>query len=272
MGFMVVRTEEEKRVNLNEISTLIIENTDVSITVYLMAELIAHKIKVIFCDGKRNPVSELLPYYGSHDTSSKIRQQVKWTKNQKAIVWKEIVRQKLYQQATLLRECGKDEENKMLMTYVDQVEIGDTTNREGHGAKVYFNAMFGNSFVRHTDGVINAALDFGYTVLLSAFNREIVANGYLTQMGIFHDNTFNQFNLGSDFMEAFRPLVDRAVINSHFDVFERDEKNVIINILNDKIIIDGKMQFVNNAIGIYVRGAIDALENGNTNLIYMYEI
>ena len=31
---------------------------------------------------------------------------------------------------------------------------------------------------------------------LSAFNREIVSNGYITQIGLFHDNMFNQFNLG----------------------------------------------------------------------------
>lgn len=46
----------------------------------------------------------------------------------------------------------------------------------------------------------NAALNYGYGIILSAFNREIVMNGYITQIGLFHDYMFNQFNLGCDLM------------------------------------------------------------------------
>lgn len=56
-----------------EISTILIESTAVSLTTSLLAELMRRKIKVIFCDEKKNPSSELISYYGSHDTSNKIR-------------------------------------------------------------------------------------------------------------------------------------------------------------------------------------------------------
>ena len=56
MGFLVVRSEEEtKKVHLDEISVLILENTAVSITGSLISALSEKKIKVIFCDEKRNP-------------------------------------------------------------------------------------------------------------------------------------------------------------------------------------------------------------------------
>ncbi len=71
----------------------------------------------------------------------------------------------------------------------------DSTKREGHAAKVYFNALFGMDFTRADDNPINAALNYGYSMILSAINREITAAGYLTQIGIFHQNTFNPFNL-----------------------------------------------------------------------------
>ena len=75
-GYLVVRSEDIiKRINLDEISVLIIENTAVSITCCLIAALSEKKIKVIFCDEKRNHSCELVSYYGSHDTSMKIRQQ-----------------------------------------------------------------------------------------------------------------------------------------------------------------------------------------------------
>ena len=73
MGYMVVRSEETKRIYLDEISMVIIENIAVSITGCLLAELNARKIKVILCDEKRNPASELVSLYGSHDCSLKIK-------------------------------------------------------------------------------------------------------------------------------------------------------------------------------------------------------
>ena len=64
------------KIHLGEISTVLIESTAVSITTSLLSELMKKKIKVIFCDEKRNPSSELIGYYGSHDTSNKVRKQI----------------------------------------------------------------------------------------------------------------------------------------------------------------------------------------------------
>ncbi len=76
MNYLVVRSDETIKIYIGEISTIMIENTAVSLTVALLSELTKRKIKVVFCDEKRNPSSELMPYYGSHDTSSKIRNQI----------------------------------------------------------------------------------------------------------------------------------------------------------------------------------------------------
>lgn len=73
LGYLVVRNEEVTKIHLSEISTILIESTAATVTTSLLAELTKKKIKVIFCDEKRNPSSELVGYYGSHDTSNKIR-------------------------------------------------------------------------------------------------------------------------------------------------------------------------------------------------------
>lgn len=211
LGYLVVRGQETVKVHLNEIAVVIIENTAVSLTAYLLSELIKHKIKVIFCDEKRNPSSELVPYYGSHDTSMKVKKQCEWTKENKSAVWTEIVTEKIRKQAELLTKKEKHESN-ILYQYIEEVEFADVTNREGHAAKVYFNALFGKEFTRTTDSPINAALNYGYTLILSMISREIVTNGYITQLGLFHDNMFNQFNLASDIMEPYRPIVDEMVV------------------------------------------------------------
>lgn len=75
MGYMVVRDAENTvKIHIDEISLLIIENTATSVTTALLSKLTASKVKVIFCDEKRNPSSELVSYYGSYDCSKAIKE------------------------------------------------------------------------------------------------------------------------------------------------------------------------------------------------------
>lgn len=272
MGYMVVRQDETTKIFLNEISTVIIETTAVSITGTLMCELVKNKIKVVFCDEKRNPSSELMPYYGSHDTSAKIRNQVAWGDEIKASVWTEIVIEKIQKQRQVLEEIMKTDEATLLQRYIDEVQYGDATNREGHAAKVYFNALFGKNFTRTSDCNINAALNYGYSIILSSFTREIVANGYITQIGLFHDNMFNQFNLASDLMEPFRPIVDKVVYDMELHTFDKEEKRYLINMLNHTVRINDRAEYVNNAIKIYCKSIFDALGDKDTALIKFYSV
>lgn len=269
MGYMVVRSDVTTKIFIHEISILLIESTAVSMTSCLLSELTKQKVKVIFCDEKRNPHSELLPYYGSHDTSVKIRAQIQWNLDDKKNIWTAIIREKISKQAEFLENLKK-EEALLLREYISQIEYGDSTNREGHAAKVYFNALFGKEFSRSEDNPYNAALNYGYSILLSTFNREIVSNGYLTQIGLFHDNMFNPFNLACDLMEPWRILVDQKVFDMQPIMFEHKEKMMIVNILNEEIIIGGKREVINNAIKIYCRSIFDAISEKDISLIKFY--
>lgn len=272
MGYMVVRQEETTKIFLNEISTVLIETTAVSITGTLMCELMKNKIKVIFCDEKRNPSSEVVPYYGSHDTSAKIRNQIAWNNDIKAAVWTEIVTEKIRKQKELLDRISKFEESMLLQSYIEEIQYGDATNREGHAAKVYFNALFGMDFTRSADCNINAALNYGYSIVLSSFTREIAANGYITQVGLFHDNMFNQFNLASDLMEPFRPLVDQTVYNMDLHMFEKEQKRELVNVLNQTVRINERSEYVNNAVKIYCKSVFDALSDKDVSIIKFYSL
>lgn len=269
MDYMIVRQNEITKIHLSEVSLLLIESTSVSLTSYLLCELTKRKIKVIFCDEKRNPSSELIGYYGSHDTSLKVKKQMEWSSQLKAFVWTEIVTEKIRNQKIFLEELNKSEAN-LLEEYIVDIHIGDITNREGHAAKVYFNAVFGMDFSRTLEHPINSALNYGYSILLSAFNREITANGYITQIGLFHDNMFNQFNLGSDLMEPFRILVDRCVYKMNPQKFEQEEKISLVNLLNEEVFIDGKKNYINNAIKIYCRSVFEAINENDVSLIRFY--
>lgn len=270
MGYMVVRGDEIKRVFVDEIAVLVIENPAVSFTGCLMESLVEKKVKVIFCDSKRNPFAELAPHHGSHDSSLKIRTQAVWSKGIKDAVWTEIVSEKIRKQAEFLLEINRDREYDLLLSYISQIETGDASNREGHAAKVYFNALFGMDFTRSADIPVNAALNYGYSIILSAMNREIAANGYLTQLGIFHNNMFNHFNLGSDLMEPFRIIVDRYVYRMNLCDFGKEEKHKLWGMLNDTVRIDNTQQVLINAVKIYVRSVFDAINDEDISKICFF--
>lgn len=149
--------------------------------------------------------------------------------------------------------------------------MGDVTNREGYAAKVYFNALFGLGFLRAEECAINAALNYGYGLILSAFNREIVKNGYITQLGLYHDNMFNQFNLGSDLMEPFRIVVDRLVVELQPEMFDHEEKIYMLEVFEKYVKIADRKETVLNAIKIYTKSIFDALEDQDTSLIRLYK-
>lgn len=267
---LVIRNDNVTKINLSEIAVLLIESTAVSITTSLLAELTKKKIKVIFCDEKRMPSSELMGYYGSHDTSLKYKKQIEWTAEMKKLVWSEIVSEKIRKQSEFLTEMNR-QESALLNQYISEILPGDESNREGHAAKVYFNALFGMDFSRTLDCNINAALNYGYSIILSAFAREVVSQGYFTQLGIFHDNMFNQFNLACDLMEPFRVLVDRKVVHMKLAEFSSKEKMELVDILNQTIYIDGNREYVSKAMRIYSKSVFDALNESDLSIIKFYQ-
>ena len=113
----------------------------------------------------------------------------------------------------------------------------------------------------------NSCLDYGYAVLLSSVNRVIAALGYSTELGIFHDNMYNRYNLGSDLMEPLRPLVDRMVLDMNPTAFSTECKRVLASLLNQKVVLDGKTMYLSNAMPIYVKSVTDALENDDSDML-----
>ena len=268
LSHLVVRQDGNRvqKIYLKDISHIIVNTTEASITFALLNEIVKNKIKLIYCDESRNPTAEVSALYSSYNTSEKIRLQIKWDEYTKGEVWQLIVKQKIKNQKNLLEVSGKSE-YALLEKYIEEVELKDGTNREGHAAKVYFNALFGKSFSRSDDTNINAALNYGYSILLASINRQVVSNGYLTQIGIPHDNIFNQFNLSSDLIEPWRWLVDNQVYNNKIEIFDKEEKIELINLINEFVTIDNKYCRVNQALEIYIRSVFDALNNRDVSLL-----
>ena len=177
----------------------------------------------------------------------------------------DVYKRQIQNQAKNLFYKNKIESYDMLLRYAMNVDNGDISNREGHSAKVYFNALFGNEFNRDLDGFINRALNYGYSIVLSSINREIKSLGYLTELGVHHIGESNPFNLSCDFIEPLRPLIDSLVIKEI--VNEADYKEKYINLLSMKVKYNGKEIILDNAIHLYVEDLLNYLKTGNEERI-----
>ncbi len=259
--FLVVKHDsDETYIHLSEIDTIIVDSISVSISAYLLKELSDNKINIIFCDEKHNPYGELSSFYSRHNSSKKIKEQFEWKKALKDELWTKIVENKIINQANLLKKIHS-EKYELVISYVSEITPGDKTNREGHSAKVYFNELFGKRFSRNDDSNINAALNYGYAVLLSTINKEIINNGFLTQMGIHHKNEYNEFNLTCDLMEPFRVLIDYFVYFNQKREFDKEYKLDIVNIFNKNYNYMGKKYILKDIIKMYVKNTLDAMED-----------
>lgn len=258
--FLVVKQDnDEKYVHLSEIDTIIVDSIAVSISTYLLKELSDSKINIIFCDEKHNPFGELSSYYSSHNTSKKIQKQINWLKENKDKMWQNIIKNKIINQALMMKKINSNK-YELLLTYIEDVLSADKTNREGHAAKVYFNELFGKDFVRNESDNINAALNYGYAILLSTINKEVISNGYLTQIGIHHKNEFNEFNLSCDLMEPFRIVIDNFVYYNQEKELNTEFKLDIVNIFNSRYTYENKKYTLKDIIKLYVKNTLEALD------------
>lgn len=245
-------------IHLSEVDILLLETTDIVLSTMLIKRLVDENILVIFCDDKRLPTAYLMPYYGRHDSSLQLSRQIAWNEDVKAEIWTTIIAQKILNQAFYLGSCGFLEKSQSVIDLYHGLDLFDSSNREGHAARIYFNTLFGNDFSREQDSDINAALDYGYTLILSMFAREIVLSGCMTQFGLKHTNQFNQFNLASDIMEPFRPIIDRIVYENRNSSFVKIKRE-LFTIFSDTFHYNDKDMYLSNIISDYTKKVIQAL-------------
>ncbi len=268
LNYLVIRGEKNVRILMDEISTLIVASTQVSLTAAAISRLMDHHVKIIFCDGRWNPQGEVIPYAGNYNASGNLLEQIGWSKENKDILWKTIIKAKLTRQAYVLKKNSNLDMAKLLYEYIDSVVDGDATNREGLGAKVYFESLFGLGFQRRRDSdERNTFLNYGYSIILSAVSREIATAGYCLQLGIHHIGATNPFNLACDFVEPLRPLVDMYIVQNK--VNKENFKKVFNSMLEAEVKIAGRTCFLDNAIKSYVNSLLGSLKDGDWSQIRM---
>lgn len=199
-----------RTIPVEDIGYVLLENQQISITLPLLNALAGNNAAVIVCTDKMMPNAMLLNLDSNSIQGERYREQMNASEPLKKNLWKQTVEAKIRNQAALLNKLDKD--GDILKPYWQNVKSGDSDNREGIAAKLYWDELFGEDFVRYRTGdTPNEMLNYGYMVLRAAVARSLMGSGLLPAFGIHHRNRYNSFPLADDIMEPYRPFVDEIV-------------------------------------------------------------
>ncbi|UQS85966.1 type II CRISPR-associated endonuclease Cas1 (plasmid) [Nicoliella spurrieriana] len=254
------------QIPISDINIVLVDTTQAVITSALISRLNEQQVKIIFTDDKKMPICETVNNMPNNRSVELLRQQFNWDENRKVFLWTQIVMAKIKNQINVIKGLAGD--YNLLEYELNKVEVNDVTNREAVVARKYFPMLFDQiQFSRHNPNEhFNDALNYGYSILLSMVNKKIVSDGYITYIGIHHHSDNNAFNLGSDLMEPFRPIIDAWVSFQNFEYLTPKLKYGLVSLLNLEINFNGKRTLLMNAINSYVHDCLMFLTDGKKNV------
>lgn len=267
---IIDKDESSIKVPLEDISYILIEDSSTILTTRLLAELGKNAISLIVCDEKFEPTSIMYPYNYHFKQLDVFSHQLEIDDSIKNEFWNQIVKRKIENSIRVLEMTSKEEfPISKLTEYINEITDGDSKNREGLAAKMYFRSLFGSNFIRFYDDNVNAALNYGYTIIASAIIRNLAVYGLNTYLGIHHSSKINNFNLAYDFLEPYRSVVDKFVYDNKDDIvlplsFEFRKK--LINLLNKEVLHQNKKYTIEYSIGLLIKSYIKSFSSGEIKL------
>lgn len=265
-NLIVKKEEKEVIIPLEDIALVLLEDNQCNVSAKLLSALSSYYIGLIVCDNKYMPTSITLPLHMHYKQLKVFQLQMNVKKPIMSQAWERIIRKKIINQISVLKQTSKDEFYlSKLSESLKELRSNDKTNREAIAAKYFFSGLYGTMFVRRrkSEDEINVALNYGYTVLMACTARILAMYGFNTILGIHHVSYVNNFNLACDLMEPFRPLIDRCVYNHVDDLsypLSSQIKKELIEVLVDSVRINEKTYLVEHAIEEVVLSYIKVLE------------
>lgn len=258
---LIVNNGEEFSFPIEDIRSILIDNDNTVLSSRLISRLAEDGVCLILCGNKHLPSACLLPISVYCRQNKRISLQFSQSKPVLKKLWQNIITAKIANQAKCLELNGC--EFKDLLGISRNVTSGDSTNREGYAARIYFKRLFGDDFIREDGSVINAGLNYGYAILRSYIAKTLVLYGFEPSVGIHHKNQLNQFNLADDLIEPYRPIVDNFV-KKHYPEWNNElltsQKAQLLLLLNSAVIIENKRHSVANAIELTVQSIVSSFE------------
>lgn len=247
-------TQEESSIPIEDIGFVVIENIQTYISVPLINALTENNTAVIFCNEKHLPFTMTLPLACNVIQGQLFNIQINVKEPVKKNCWKQIIECKINNQARHLKKRNINAEH--IFEIAKKVKSGDSENKEGYAAKLYWDSLMGKEWLRLRFGEYpNDLLNYGYTVLRAATARALVGSGLLPTFGIHHHNKYDSFALADDLMEPYRAYIDDEIIdyvinNPEEELLTTEFKKRILTVLTRDVKIGNVVRPLMNALSI----------------------
>ena len=273
LGRLVIRREGQPDIFVppNDIAVVCLHHHTIQMSVHALRALAEAGAGVVVTDAAHHPCAWLLPTQGNGDIVRRLRQQMALDvqARKKAVLWQSIVQARLRTQAANLRALNRKGALR-LERLAKEVKPGDAGKCEGQGARHYWAHLFPEGFKRNKQGAddpINARLNFGYAVLRSMIARALVMAGLNPALGLGHCSTENPFNLADDFIEPYRFLVERHVVQEESGEFNAAARKQLLRFIEMEVRMNGAGYRAPAAVGETVASFVRVLDGRNDALI-----
>ena len=202
--------KEVGSIPVEDLGVVIVDHHTVTYTHTVLESLVRNNVALVICGRDHHPAGMFLPLEGHTVQAETLAYQASVTSGVKKRLWRDIVCEKIRNQAHVLEMAGID--GTVLFSLVRHVRSGDPDNIEGRASRLYWGLLFGRGFKRERHGrPPNDMLNYGYMVVRACVARAICGAGMHPSLGIHHRNRYNAFVLADDLVEPLRPMVDGVV-------------------------------------------------------------
>ena len=267
------KDEPTIQVPLEDITVIVLETNQSSLTSALLSHIAENKIALFTCDNYHMPNGLFTPFHQHSRLSQIAHIQVDMKLPLKKQVWQKIITQKISNQAKLLSYFNKNDFQVSVLE--DKVKSGDSENLEALAARRYWSLLF-DDFTRDQKAFDprNIALNYGYAILRGAVARSLVSHGLLPTFGVFHRSELNAYNLADDMIEPLRPMVDMIVkkleIENALDVHLGIEvKSALLNVLVMEMKLNDENVLILNICDIIAQGFVKTMKLNDTSRLIL---
>lgn len=241
----IQRPEDAKplQIDLDDLACIVFANLDITLSTGALDMISSHGITILSCGRNYMPTSIMLPFAKNSRYSEIVAKQLAMTAPFRKQLWKQLVKQKIENQAAVLNLANRPGADK-LEKLAQSVRSGDPDNREALAAQLYF-PLLKDGYVRSEVSPTSSILNYGYAIIRSAIARAAVSHGFISSVGLHHDNVRNEFNLVDDLIEPFRPIIDLQMLSIDLEgedaaSLSREARRAMTSVLRNACVIDGR--------------------------------
>jgi CRISPR-associated protein Cas1 len=273
--------KEDKKhyVAVIDIAVLIIAHPGIQLSAAVLRELAYAGAVIVGAGDNFMPVSLSLPLAVNQNGARRPHFQAKYADTEEEKNWwRQLIKSKIFGQASVISKINA-ETGKRLKEYGMNVQNGDDANIESICAKIYWDNYFNtlNTSVKFREkqgatDIVNISLNYAYAIIRAIVARALAGAGLCLNLGVGHFRKDNPFNLAEDFIEPFRFVADKIIL----DIFSKDKyinfesqikKELITKVLKSTVIIQEKEYRLFHAVDFAVNSFCISLEDPRRSLL-----